>query len=74
MPYKITLATGNQAEAGTRGPVLMNLIGSNGASTGWLSFQNQAGNTALPAASIKTFVFNAPPLKEVTAIEVLFFI
>ncbi|VDK21875.1 unnamed protein product [Taenia asiatica] len=70
VPYKITLETGDQADAGTRGPVLMNLIGSSGASTGWLSFQNQAGSTALPVASIKTFVFNAPPLKEITAIEI----
>nr|CDS22644.1 lipoxygenase domain containing protein [Echinococcus granulosus] len=70
VPYKITLATGNGADAGTRGPVLMNLIGSNRASTGWLCFQNQAGNTALPAASIKTFVFSALSLKEITAIEI----
>ncbi|KAL5111456.1 Lipoxygenase homology domain-containing protein 1 [Taenia crassiceps] len=70
VPYRITLTTGNHEDLGTRGPLLMNLIGLNGASTGWLSFQNQAGSAALPAGSIKTFVFNAPSLKEITAIEV----
>ncbi|VDD79773.1 unnamed protein product [Mesocestoides corti] len=70
LPYKITLATGNEVDAGTQGPVLMNLVGPNGTSTGWLFFQTQAGNTALNAGSIKTFVFSAPALSEVTAIEI----
>ncbi|VDO04174.1 unnamed protein product [Rodentolepis nana] len=70
VPYKITLETGRHADAGTSGPILMNLVGSNGASTGWLFFQTLTGNTELPAGSHKTFVFSAPPLTEIKAIEI----
>ena len=68
--YKITLATGDEDDAGTDGPILMNIVGPNVTSTGWLFFQTQEGNTALPAGSLKAFVFNAPALPEITAIEV----
>lgn len=70
VPYKITLTTGNHAGSGTKGPVLMNIVGPDGVSTGWLYFQNQAGNTSLPAGSQKTFAFSALALPEVIAIEV----
>ncbi|KAM7540990.1 hypothetical protein Aperf_G00000044779 [Anoplocephala perfoliata] len=70
VPYKISLETGKQADAGTKGPVLMNLIGPNSTSSGWLFFRTLAGDTSLPAGSYKTFVFNAPPLSEITAIEI----
>ncbi|BHF60794.1 Lipoxygenase y domain-containing protein 1 [Sparganum proliferum] len=68
--YRITMRAGNWGRAGARGPVTVNILGTNGTSTGPLLLETLANNTALEADSEKTFVYRAPRVPFPTEIEI----
>lgn len=70
--YTVTIRTGDQVGAGTKGPVVINLIDKDKRATGWLYLQTREGSSALTAGSVEKFVFNAPSIADVAVIDVSF--